>query len=98
MEKMITCYCPWCKEETLHEIYLAKGGYLHSWCTKCGADVESRSKVGEICTTMTMKCSNEGDSRIHIKYISQGGYIHWFCCSCGKDIESNGKVDSCNDL
>ena len=95
MTGLVTCYCPRCKRDTPHEIYISKGGYLHSLCVRCGKDVCSSAKVREICTRMVTTCSREGGSRLHIKYISKGGYLHWFCCSCGRDISSSAQVSSC---
>ena len=90
--EIIYTYCPRCKKETAHEIYISSGGYLHSLCTECGKDVCSDAKVAEIVTTLTKTCDCGGKSCVHIKYISKGGYIHWFCCGCGKDVCSDAPV------
>ncbi|GEM_PF-2347302 len=90
--KIIYTYCPRCKKETAHEIYVSPGGYLHCMCIECGKDVSSYATVSEIVTTLTKTCDREGKSCAHIKYISSGGYIHWFCCGCGKDVSSDARV------
>jgi len=89
------CYCRKCKKETAHEVYISKGGYLHSLCTMCGKDVGSSAEVKDICGVMAIECSSERVSRVHVKYLSKGNYIHWFCCSCGKDVSSTAQVRSC---
>jgi len=90
--RIIYTYCPRCKKDTAHEIYISTGGYLHSLCTECGKDVSSDAKVSEIVTDLTKTCDREGKRCIHIKYISSGGYIHWFCCGCGKDVSGDARV------
>lgn len=93
MAEIKHCYCPRCQEETAHEVYIDIHGYLHSLCTVCGKDVESRSRVKEISLYSTLKCQSEKSNRLHIRYLDVHGYIHWFCLSRGKDIESRFRVE-----
>ena len=95
MSEIKTCYCPYCEKETAHDIYIDTSGYVHSLCTQCGKDEESRKRVKKICLYSRLECSREQDNKLHIKYLDTNGYIHWFCLSCGKDIESRSRVDSC---
>ncbi len=95
MSEIKYCYCPNCKKQTAHDIYIDTSGYLHSLCTMCGKDVESLSRVKKICLYTTLECPSEQGNKLHIKYLDSSGYIHWFCLSCGKDIESRSRVNSC---
>ena len=95
MSEIKYIYCPVCKKQTAHDIYISESGYLHSLCIRCGKDFESRSKVKKICLYTTLECPSEKGDRLHAKYLDLRGYIHWFCLSCGRDIESRSTVSSC---
>jgi len=91
MPGFTSTYCIRCNNETVHDIYISEGGYLHSLCTNCGKDSSSGSEVGNISGEASKQCLKCGRTTEHLRYVSTGGYIHWFCCSCGHDISSSAK-------
>ena len=84
-------FCRRCGQRSAHDIYISKGGYLHSLCTDCGKDADSSARCAEITGEATKECGKCGTNTEHLRYISEGGYIHWFCCSCGKDVDSSAR-------
>jgi RNase P subunit RPR2 len=79
-------YCPKCRRDTAHDIYVNSSNRLHSKCIDCGDDSWSTADLREINGGGNKHCSNCQANTEHIRFTSESDSIHWFCCSCGHDV------------